>query len=196
MMKCLVIGATGTIGQAIVKELQPDTEILTASLNHGDFRVDLSDHDSIAELFHTTGKLDAIICAASRGVAFKPLAEMTLPDYLTSMQQKLLGQLMVALQGIKALNQGGSVTLTTGIMSHDFVKHGTAAAIDAFVQAAALDMPQCIRINAVSPALVQESAQKYAELCPGFEPVSSEKVARAYRKSLYGIQTGQVYRVA
>lgn len=199
-MKCLVIGATGTIGQAIVKELQADTELLTSSLNHGDYRVDLSDHDSITKLFKNTGPLDAIICAASRGVAFKPLPEMTLADYLTSMQQKLLGQIAVVLEGIQVLNDKGSITLTTGIMNHDFVKNGSAAAmvnsaINAFAQAASLDMPKGTRINVVSPALLQESAEKYAALCPGFEPVSSEKVARAYRKSIYGIQTGQVYHV-
>ncbi|MCH9744984.1 MAG: SDR family oxidoreductase, partial [Gammaproteobacteria bacterium] len=104
------------------------------------------------------------------------------------------------LEGIRVLNDRGSVTLTTGIMSHDFVKNGTAAslvnnAVNGFVKAAALDMPRGIRINVVSPALLDASAELYSELLPGFEPVASDKVARAYRKSLYGIQTGRVYEV-
>ena len=99
------------------------------------------------------------------------------------------------------LNDGGSITLTTGIMNHDFIKAGSAAAIvnsaiDGFVQAAALDMPRGIRINVVSPALLEDSKELYAEFCPGFEPVAGEVVARAYRKSVYGIQTGRIYRPA
>jgi NAD(P)-dependent dehydrogenase (short-subunit alcohol dehydrogenase family) len=114
---------------------------------------------------------------------------------VASMQQKLLGQLSLALEGAKVLKHNGSITLTTGLMNHDFVRNGSAAAminnaIEGFVKAAALDLPHGIRINAVSPGLCIDSVAKYSEICPGFEPVSSEKIARAYRKSIYGIQTG------
>lgn len=199
-MKVLLIGASGTIGSAVKQELQQDTTLLSASLNQGDYKVDLADSDSIAALFQALSGLDAIICAASRGVVFKPLAEMTVADYVASMQQKLLGQLNVVLQGVNALKDRGSITLTTGIMSHDFVANGTAVAmvnnaVEGFVRAAALDLPRGIRINAVSPALLGESVPLYSDLCPGFEPVPAAKVARAYRKSVYGIQTGRVYSV-
>lgn len=115
------------------------------------------------------------------------------------MQQKLLGQLTLVLEGAKVLKDHGSITLTTGVMNHDFVRHGSAAAminnaVEGFAQAAALDLPRGIRLNVVSPALLQESVERYKDFCPGFEPVSSATVARAYRKRLYGIQTGQVFR--
>lgn len=199
-MKALIIGASGTIGQAVVQELKTDTDLVSASLNQGEYKVDLSSIDSITSLYKQTGKLDAIVCVASRGVVFKPVVEMTIEDYITSMQQKLLGQLSLVLQGIKVLNDRGSITLTTGIMNHDFVENGSAAAmvsngVEGFVKAAALDLPRGIRINVVSPALLEESVEVYAELCPGFEPVPATKVARAYRKSIYGIQTGQIYHV-
>lgn len=199
-MKVLIIGASGTIGSAIVRELQSDTDIVSVGHTSGDYHVDLAHQDSIAKLFQQVGKVDGIICAASRGVVFKSLKEMTVADYLASMQQKLLGQLSLVLNGIKVLKDNGSITLTTGIMNRDFVKNGSAAAmvnnaVEGFVKAAALDLPRGIRINAVSPALLEESVDKYSELCPGFEPVSSAKVARAYRKSIYGIQTGQIFHV-
>ncbi|MCH9744900.1 MAG: SDR family oxidoreductase, partial [Gammaproteobacteria bacterium] len=142
-MKALIVGASGTIGSAVVKELEKDTELVSASLHNGDHKLDLADQNSIKKLFKETGKLDAIVCVASRGVVFKPLMEMTVAEYVASMQQKLLGQIGLVLEGIRVLNDRGSVTLTTGIMSHDFVKNGTAAslvnnAVNGFVKAAAL----------------------------------------------------------
>lgn len=200
-MKVLVIGASGTIGCAIVKELENDTSIVRVGHSSGEYQVDLGQPESIKQMFKAVGQLDAVICAASRGVIFKPTTNMTLKDYHASMQQKLFGQLCVALEGAQVLNDHGSITLTTGIMNRDFVRGGSAAAmannaVEGFVKSAALDLPRGIRLNVVSPALLQESAEKYADLCPGFEPVSSAKVARAYRKSIYGIETGQIYCVA
>lgn len=199
MKKVLLIGASGTIGSAIVRELEKDTELFKASPSSCEYKVDLADSGSIKGLLQQTGKLDGIICAASRGVVFKPLNQMSADEYLASMQQKLFGQVTLALEGVGALNDGGSITLTTGIMNQDFVKNGSASAminnaVEGFVKAAALDLPRGIRINVVSPALLEESAEAYAEFCPGFEPVSSAVVARAYRRSVYGIQTGQVFQ--
>lgn len=199
-MKVLIIGASGKIGSAIVKELNQDTTLITANHTSGDFTVDLGDPASITHLFTQTGPLDGIVCAAARGVVFKPLAEMSIADYLASLQQKMLGQIHVALQGVKILKEHGSITLTTGVFNRDFVKNGSAAAVinnavEGFVKAASLDLPHGIRINAVSPALIEESAKDYASACPGFETVSSAKVAKAYRRSIYGIQTGEVFCV-
>lgn len=199
-MKVLILGSSGTIGSAVVKELSRDTELVTANRTSGDYRVDLSEEQSIRQLFALTGPLDGIVCAGSRGVTFKPLQEMTIQDYQESLVSKLLGQIQVVLQGLHVLQPHGSMTLTTGMMNRDFVRGGTAAslvnsAVEGFARAAALDLPNGIRLNVVSPNVLEASVEKYAALCPGFEPVSAEKVARAYRKSIYGIQTGMVFQV-
>lgn len=198
-MKALLIGASGTIGSYVSNELNEDTDVISASFNHGDIKVDLSDFDSIEAMYKQAGPIDAVICVASRGVLFKPLAEMTVADYVASAQQKQFGQIQIALAALSHLRDNGSITLTTGIMNHDFVQGGSAAAmvnsaVEAFVQAAALDLPRGIRINVVSPALLDDSKEKYSQVCPGFEPVKGDVVARAYRKSVYGIQTGRIYR--
>lgn len=197
-MKVLIIGASGTIGSAIHNELKSDTDIITANHRSGDYTLDMSDPESIHALFKKVGKLDGIICVAARGVAFKPITDMQLSDYVSSMQQKLLGQINIVLQGIPCLNDHGSITLTTGVMNRTYVKNGSAAAmvnnaVEGFVQAAAFGLPRGIRLNVVSPGLLEASAKAYAEICPGFEPVSAEKVARAYRKSVYGILNGQIF---
>lgn len=50
-MKILIVGANGTIGSAIVNELKPRHDIVTAGRKSGDFRVDTSDLGSIRAMF-------------------------------------------------------------------------------------------------------------------------------------------------
>jgi len=52
-----------------------------------------------------------------------------------------------------------------------------------------------VRINAVSPGVVADSAEKYASSFPGHLPVAMNRVVAAYVKSVEGIQSGQVFRV-
>lgn len=199
-MRVLIVGAFGTIGSYVTQELAHDTDIITAGYSQGDIRVDLNSIDSINEMYEKIEMdLDAVICVASRGVILKHLTEMTVKDYQVSLQQKFYGQIHLVLSGIQKLREGGSFTLTTGIMNRDFIKHGSAPAIvnnavEGFVKSASLELPNKLRLNAVSPALLEDSVEAYAEYCPGYEPVSGQKVARAYRRSVYGIQTGQIYR--
>jgi len=68
-------------------------------------------------------------------------------------------------------------------------------AIDAFVKAAANELPRGLRINAVSPTILQESVDKYGALFKGYEPVSGKQVAQAYCKSVENLSTGQVFKV-
>lgn len=199
-MRILIVGAFGTIGNYVTQELAHNADIITASYSQGDVRVDLSSLDSINAMYEKINiELDAVICVASRGVILKHLTTMQVSDYQASLQQKFYGQIHLVLAGIKRLREGGSFTLTTGIMNRDFIKHGSAAAVvnsavEAFVQSASLELPNQLRLNAVSPALLEDSVEDYADYCPGYESVSGQKVARAYRRSVYGIQSGQIFR--
>jgi|GEM_PF-4887825 len=69
-------------------------------------------------------------------------------------------------------NDGGSFTLTTGIMMDDPIPQGASAAmansgVKAFVKSAAIEMPRGIRINSVSPNVLVESLDKYGDFFPG-----------------------------
>ena len=66
------------------------------------------------------------------------------------------------------------------------------AALKGFVTAAAIELERGIRINVVSPGLLEASAKKYAGAFPGHETVSSARVGLAYAKSVEGAITGQV----
>ena len=200
MKKVLVIGATGTIGKAIIAELEEDCDVIGIGGTTGDHKVDISSSESITQLYDMFNDVDAVVCAADRGVVFAPLSDMTREAYIQSMQNKLLGQVELVTQGVKLLGDEVSFTLTTGLLNCDPIITGTAAAlnngaIEGFVRAAAIDMPARQRVNVVSPALLLESVEKYCDYFPGYQAVPAATVALAYRKSVMGRQTGQIYKV-
>jgi NAD(P)-dependent dehydrogenase (short-subunit alcohol dehydrogenase family) len=196
----LLVGATGTIGSAIMAELQSDANVISASFSRGDFKVDITSSDSIKKLYESVGPIDAVVCAAARGVMFENLPKMKLIDFQNSMTSKLWGQIDLVLQGMEYVNEGGSFTLTTGILNKDPILKGTAAsmanaAIEGFVKAAVMDMPKQQRINVVSPALLTESQAALGDFFPGYTTVDASVAAKAYRKSIFAGHTGRVYHV-
>lgn len=198
-MKILLIGASGTVGSAIADELAPRHEIVRIGRNSGQERVDISDSDSIRKLFERVGHFDALICAAGN-VNFVPLPDMKETDFTLGLQDKLMGQVNLLLIGREFANDGASFTFTTGILSHDPIRSGASAslvdgAIDAFVRAAAIEMPRGMRVNSVSPTVLLEAMGNYAPYFRGFKPVPAAEVALAYAKSVEGLQTGQTYHV-
>jgi NAD(P)-dependent dehydrogenase (short-subunit alcohol dehydrogenase family) len=198
-MKILVVGANGTIGKAVVEELKGRHEILRAGRTHGDYRVDIGDLASIHALFDQAGNVDAVVSAAG-DVHFGPLLDMTPEQMQIGLSHKLMGQVHLALEAAKHLNSGGSVTLVAGTLSKDPIRFGASAslvnsAIEGFVRAAAVEFPPGMRINAVSPTILQESLAAFGPYFPGSEGVPAKRVALAYSKSVEGAQTGQVYFV-
>ncbi len=199
MKKILLIGASGAIGQAVAKNLGARHQLITAGRSSGDHRVDLTDDASVAALLETVGKVDAIV-SATGSLHFGPLTEMTAEQFNIGLQDKLLGQVRLALRGQHHVNDGGSITLTAGVLSIEPVRMGANAtavnaALEAFAVAAAIELPRGIRINTISPTLLTESVAAYGALFPGFETVSAERAALAYQRSVEGPQTGRVYRV-
>lgn len=198
-MKIMVVGGTGTIGQAVVEELSPRHKVIIAGSKTGDIHMDMTSSASIDEGYRKAGPVDAVIVTAGK-THFGPLAETTEEQFWVGIQNKLMGQINIVLQGLKHLNQGGSFTLTSGILNHDPVLFGVNAAvanggIEGFVKSAALDLPNHMRINTVSPTVLVESMPKYGPYFKGFVPTPAKLVALAYAKSVEGHQTGQVYRV-
>ncbi len=198
-MKILVIGANGTIGKAVVEELRPRHEIVTAGRTHGDRRVNIADLQSVRELLQAAGSVDAVVCAAG-SVHFGPLAEMTPEHFAIGLGDKLMGQVHLVIAARELLNPGGSITLTAGTLSRDPIRYGSSAsmvngALESFVRSAALELPAGQRINAVSPTVVAESMGEFGAYFRGFDAVPVKRVALAYSKSVEGAQTGQVYTV-
>jgi NAD(P)-dependent dehydrogenase (short-subunit alcohol dehydrogenase family) len=194
-MKILIVGANGLLGSAAASALRERHEVIEASRS-GQVTVDLAEPDSIQRMFELVGTVDAVIsCTGS--VPFKPLAELTDKDFRSGFEDKVLGQVNLVQAGVHHISDGGSFTLTSGILAREPILTGVAAslangALESFVMAAAAELPRRIRINAVSPSVLAE-ATSYHEYFPGFPQVPAETVGRAFVKSVEGIQTGQVY---
>ncbi|WP_455893838.1 short chain dehydrogenase [Pseudomonas palmensis] len=198
-MKIILIGAGGTIGSAVARELEQRHEVIRVGRNSGDLQADISDSASIRRLFEQTGRFDALVCAAGN-VVFAPLDELDEQGFALGLNDKLMGQVNLLLIGREFINDGGSFTFTTGVTSQDPIRTGTSAslvngAIDAFVRAAAIELPRGLRVNAISPTVLLEAMPDYAPYFRGFKPVPAADVALAYAKSVEGLQTGQTYHV-
>jgi len=193
-MKVIVIGATGTIGRAIVQAIGSRHEVIPISFSKSEIKVDIADRTSMAKMFKATGRVDAIISAA--GLAkFGLLASLTDADFALGLNSKLMGQVNVVRLGAGNLNDNGSITLTSGILSRKPMKGSAAislvnAALEGFVRAASLEMERGIRVNVVSPNWVVETL-KALKMDPAMgTPV--EVVARAYLQALEGSMNGAV----
>lgn len=198
-MRILLIGATGTIGSAVYKELAPRHEIVTAGRRRADVPVDLTLPESIEAMYRSVGNVDAVISTPGDAF-FGPLRELTPEMNEIALQSKLKGQVNLILLGHSFVNDHGSFTLTTGVLMDHPIPGGVSAAmasgaVKAFVQAAAMEMPRGIRINNVSPNVLEESMDKYGPYFPRVVPVPGSKVAMAYRMSVEGAQTGETYTV-
>ena len=198
-MKVIVIGASGTIGRAVVEQLAVRHEIITVGKTTGQYQADIADIGSVRQLFSQVGKADAVVVAAGN-LHFGPLAEITPEQFNIGLQHKLMGQVNVALAAQQYLNDGGSITLTSGIVSDEPIRYGVNAstvnaAVEGFVRGAAIELPRGLRINVVSPTVLQESMAIYGPYFHGFEPVPAQRVAQAYVRSVDGLQTGKVYQV-
>ncbi|WP_320157380.1 short chain dehydrogenase, partial [Pseudomonas aeruginosa] len=113
-MKIILIGASGTLGKGIDKELGERHEIVRVGHSSGDFQVDISDSDSIRALFEKTGRFDALVAAVGK-VHFGALEEMGEAQYQLGLRDKLMGQVNLVLLGREYANDGGSFTLTSGV---------------------------------------------------------------------------------
>jgi NAD(P)-dependent dehydrogenase (short-subunit alcohol dehydrogenase family) len=198
-MHIIVVGGTGTIGKAVVNELKTRHKVVTAGRKHADVEVDIESPASIEKMYKTVGEFDAVICTAGK-VSFAELSAMTPENYAVGLNNKLMGQVNLVLIGSRYINDTGSFTLTSGILSHDPIRAGSSAsmvngALESFVKAAAIELTKGQRINIVSPSILLESMHVYGEWFTGFEPVSAARVALAYCKSACGLQTGQIYTV-
>jgi len=198
-MKIVVIGASGTLGQAVAAELKQRHEVIEVGATRGDYHVDATNLPSVERLFHEIGRVDAVVTTIGK-VHFGPFHEMTADQFWIGLRDKLMGQVNVVLAAQHHLNDGGSFTLVSGILGEEPIKAGTNAslvngAINSFVVSAAIELPRGIRINAVSATVFEEAMEHYGPFFRGFKPVPVADAALAFARSVEGADTGKIYKV-
>ncbi len=197
MKKVIVIGASGKIGKAALSGLGHH-EIVTASGsgNNCDFQIDIGDEESIRSLFKQVGPFDALVNTV--GVCeYADFAEMTEQQWMTTVLSKMMGQINLVRIGQEYINDGGSFSLISGILSSKAIPMAiadatTSGAIDTFVKCVAYELPRGIRINAVNPTVIDEAWEVYGEMMSGFQPVPGSLVGKAFARSVDGFITGEV----
>ena len=157
MKKIIIIGASGTIGKGIVEQLGLRHEVISVGRSSGQYQVKIEDPASVQALFEQVGKVDGVVVAAG-DVHFGALQEMSAEQFQSGLNSKLMGQVNVALAALKHLNDGGSITLTNGVVAHKprkgaAVNTAMAGAVEHLTRALAVDLAP-VRVNAVCPGLV------------------------------------------
>jgi NAD(P)-dependent dehydrogenase (short-subunit alcohol dehydrogenase family) len=195
-MRILVVGGEGTVGKAAISGFSKGHDIIRAGRKSGDLHVDVNDEASVTAMFAKLKSVDAVVACTGHSY-FGPVSTMTPTQFLDGVKDKVMGQVNLVLLGMAHVADGGSFTLTSGILSRDPIRQGSNAAatdgaLDAFVIGAAIEMPRGIRINAVSPGLLADAAQKYDGFFPGHKPVSNERIGFAFAKSVEGAVNGQI----
>ena len=191
-MRILVVGATGTIGRAVVAALSADHDIVAVSRRSTPLTVDLAVPASIAEMYRAAGKVNAVVCAAGEA-RFAPLAQLSDDDFRFCLDNKLMGQVNLVRIGFDHVADGASFTITSGILARSPMAGSAAislvnAGLEGFARAAALEAPRGIRVNVVSPPWATETLQAL-KMDPS-HGLPAAVVARSYVRSVTGTETG------
>ena len=192
-MKIIILGATGKIGSAIVRDLVARHEIVSVGSRSGDLQVDYTDGDSVRSMFKSVGSFDGLVCVVGGDSAFKPYGQLTNADFELGFRRKFLAQLNLVRVGTDFAADGASFTLSSGFLSHYPNSASVAtgpfnAAVDALATSLSPLLPRGLRINVVSPAPVVPADRVGRGL------VSAEQVAAALVRCVEGDFPGRVLR--
>ncbi len=195
-MKIIIVGGTGTLGSKIAGELGKRHDVIKVGSKSGDAQVDITSRSSIETLFKKVGSFDALVSATGSGY-FGPFEQMTEDDFYKGIKSKMMGQINLVMLGKDRITDGGSFTLTSGILASDPVPGGVGlsflnGAINSFVIAASNELKRGVRLNAVSPGLVEDSEESLGAYFPGHIPITMKRMVSGYVKSVEGNLTGKV----
>lgn len=196
--RIIIVGASGTMGHFLANLLEKENhEVIRASRTSQEIQVDTTSTKSIQEMYEKVGTFDALISTA--GSTFVgPWKNLNDQTFRAGIEGKLMGQINLVLIGQNYINSNGSFTLISGALTNEpqlnFANASAAnGGIEGFVRAAAIELKNGIRINAVSPTVIENSPQ-YFPYFPGEIPTTMKQLEYCYKKSLFGAVTGQIIK--
>ena len=196
MKKVIVVGATGRLGSVVVGGLK-DYEVIRAGRSGPDLKIDALDFESASAALATIDPFNALISCAGVRAPFKPFEELTMEDFAIGISNKCLSQLNLVKAAIPYLTENGSITLTSGIIGDEPILGGSAAAaangaLNMCVSTLAAEYAGRLRINIVSPSIIENSVEHYGMVFDGFEPTSEKRIVEAYRRTISAPISGRV----
>jgi NADP-dependent 3-hydroxy acid dehydrogenase YdfG len=162
--------------------------------------VDITDPESVRALYDAVGPgLDAVVVTAG-STPYAPWDELGRDQLQAGLNSKFLGQVEVVRQGVGFVREGGSFTLTSGILGRQPVRTGSAAAavngaLEAWVRASAGELWGRFRINVVSATVLASSRAAYSSVMPGYPAVDDAEVGLTYVRSVESMDSGMVYAI-
>lgn len=196
-MKIIIVGATGTMGTYLSSAFENEHEIIRVATEGGDFQVDITSPEALENFFEKVGPFDALISTA--GPTFVgPWKKLNDATFRKGVEGKMMGQINLVLIGQNYINPKGSFTLITGALTEEpqinFANASAAnGAVEGFVRGAAIELENGIRINAVSPTVIENSPH-YFPYFPGEIPTTMKQLEFMFRKSIFGAGTGHIIK--
>ncbi|MFN3406048.1 MAG: short chain dehydrogenase [Cytophagaceae bacterium] len=193
--RIIIIGASGTMGKYLATAFEKEHEVVRVATKSGDYQVDITSTSSIEKFYEEVGEFDALISTAGPTYV-GPWKNLTDKEFRKGIEGKMMGQINLVLIGQHYIKANGSFTLISGALTHQPQLHFANAsaangAIEGFVRAAAIELENGIRINAVSPTVIENSPQ-YFPFFQGEIPTTMKQLEYGFRKSVFGANTGQI----
>lgn len=166
--KVVVIGGSSGIGLAtaeLAKSMGADVVIASRSAAKLDpiaerlkvtaIPTDVTNDQSVAELFRRTGPVDHVLLTAAQ-LRTGPFKTVAMEDVRATMEGKFWGAWRVAREA--EIRPGGSLTLVTGFLSvrprpNSAIISAANGALESLARALALELAP-VRVNAVSPGVI------------------------------------------
>jgi NAD(P)-dependent dehydrogenase (short-subunit alcohol dehydrogenase family) len=170
MANYLVIAASSSIGQALVKKLKNDGHqvIQTARTDAKitpDFYLDATNFLAVEEVFKQVGEIDGVVnCSGS--LLLKSAHLTSQEEYKSVIANSLDTAFATVRAAGKYMRKGGSVVLIssaaamTGLANHEAIAAAKAGIIGLTMSAAASYASQNLRFNAVAPGLTATNLTK------------------------------------
>ncbi len=196
--RIIIIGALGTMGKYLAEAFEHEHEIVRVATKSGEYQVDITSANSIEEFYKKVGEFDALVSTA--GPTFVgPWESLNDKEFRKGVEGKMMGQINLVLIGQHYIKSKGSFTLISGALTYEpqlnFANASAAnGGIEGFVRAAAIELDRGIRINAVSPTVIENSPQ-YFPYFPGEIPVTMKQLEYGFRKSIFGANTGEIIKL-
>ncbi|HEX9213374.1 MAG TPA: SDR family oxidoreductase [Bradyrhizobium sp.] len=144
-------GADVTIASRSAAKLDPVAERLKVTA----ISTDVTNDESVAELFRRTGPVDHVVLTAAQ-LRTGPFKTVAMEDVRVTMEGKFWGAWRVAREA--NIRPGGSLTLVTGFLSvrprpNSAIVSAANGALESLARALALELAP-VRVNAVSPGVI------------------------------------------